>query len=265
MLIAQISDPHLRPQGALYQGLVDSNAMFEAAIRQINVLTPRPDLVILTGDVVDEGTAAEYAVAREMLSELQSPLLVIPGNHDEREAFRKSFADHGYLPKAGPLHFASGDYGPVRIVALDVTLPGLHHGLVDEGAAKWLDRTLAQEPARPTLIMMHQPPFSCGIPYVDEYQCRGGSRLAEVVSRYPAIERIVCGHVHRLMHVRFAGTMVCTAPSTTTAIALRLFENAEPASFIEPPGFLLHQWRPGTGLVTHLAPIGTFPGPMPFA
>jgi Icc protein len=134
MLIAQISDPHARPRDRLYQGLVDSNAIFEAAIRHLNGLTPRPDLVILTGDVVDEGTPAEYTVAREILSQLQMPFLVIPGNHDEREAFRESFSDHDYLPKTGALHFVSGGYGPVRIVALDVTLPGLHHGLVDEVA-----------------------------------------------------------------------------------------------------------------------------------
>jgi 3',5'-cyclic-AMP phosphodiesterase len=265
MLIAQISDPHLRPRGVLYQGLVDSNAMFEAAIRQLGGLTPRPDLVILTGDVADEGTLEEYAVARESLSHLSVPLLVIPGNHDERETFRQSFSDHAYLPTVGPMHFASGRYGAIRVIALDVTLPGLHHGLMDEGAAEWLDRTLALEPSRPTIIMMHQPPFACGIPYVDAYRCREGHRLADVVSRFSNIERIVCGHVHRLMQLRFAGTLLCTAPSTTTAIALQLSENAEPASFIEPPGFLLHNWRPGTGLVTHLVPIGSFPGPMPFA
>jgi Icc protein len=68
-----------------------------------------------------------------------------------------------------------------------------------------------------------------------------------------------------MMQLRFAGVLLCTAPSTTTAIALRLSENAEPASFLEPPGFLLHQWRPSVGLITHFAPIGSFPGPMPFA
>jgi 3',5'-cyclic-AMP phosphodiesterase len=55
-----------------------------------------------------------------------------------------------------------------------------------------------------------------------------------------------------------------TAPSTTTAIALRLAPQAEPASFVEPPALLLHHWRPGHGLITHFAPIGAFPGPLPF-
>jgi hypothetical protein len=67
------------------------------------------------------------------------------------------------------------------------------------------------------------------------------------------------------MQLRFAGTLLCTAPSTTTAIALRPFPTAKPASFIEPPGFLLHHWKADTGFLTHSVPIGAFPGPFPFA
>lgn len=264
MLIAQLSDPHLRPRNVLYQGLVDSNAMFEAAIRHLNSLSPQPDVVILSGDVVDAGMPAEYAVAREMLAAIRQPLLVIPGNHDEREAFRQSFSERGYLPASGPLHFVADQYGPVRIIGLDVTIPGLHHGDMDDAAVDWLENALSREPDRPTLIMMHQPPFASGIGYIDAYWCRHGERLAAVVARYPAVERIVCGHVHRFMQVRFGGTMLCTAPSTTTAIALRLAQNAEPASYLEPPALLLHHWKPDTGLITHLVSIGSFDGPLPF-
>ncbi|CAO3439592.1 phosphodiesterase [Azospirillum endophyticum] len=265
MIIAQLSDPHLQPHGVLYQGVADSNGMFRTAVEQINRLTPQPDLVLLSGDVVDGGTTAEYAVARELLEELQPPLLLIPGNHDEREAFRSSFADHDYLPATGPLHFNVRNRGPVRVIGLDVTIPGHHHGDMDDAAAAWLEETLASEPARPTLIMMHQHPFLSGIPYIDTYCCRRGERLAAIVGKYPAVERIVCGHIHRFMQLRFGGTLLCTAPSTTTAIALRLQPDAVPASHIEPPAFLLHHWAAGNGLITHMVPIGTFAGPFPFA
>lgn len=86
-----------------------------------------------------------------------------------------------------------------------------------------------------------------------------------MIARYPAVERIVCGHIHRFMQVRFGGTMLCTAPSTTTAIALRLDPDAKPASYVEPPAFLLHHWTPAVGLITHFVPIGSFRGPLPFA
>ncbi len=242
---------------------MDSNAMFAAALHHLATLSPRPNLVVLTGDLVDEGRDDEYETAREMLVDVQMPLLVMPGNHDGREAFRRAFADHAYLSGAGPLHFAVEEAGPVRIVGLDVTVPGQHHGLMDDAAVVWLEATLRRDPARPTLILMHQPPFTCGVPYLDAYTCRDGHRLAELIERYPAVELIACGHVHRVMMRRFANTLVCTAPSTTTAIALRLADNAEPASHIEPPGLLLHHWRPEAGMLTHFVPIGSFPGPLP--
>ena len=265
MLIAQLSDPHVRPQGTLYQDVVDSNAMFAAAIDHVNGLDPRPDLVLLSGDLVDKGEREEYAMLRQLLATLEVPYLVIPGNHDGHETFRQAFADHAYLPEGGPFNYVVADRGTVRIVALDVTLAGLHHGAVDEAGARWLDTVLSAEPKRPTILMMHQPPFESGVPYLDAYLCRDGRRLAEVVARHGCVERIVCGHVHRFMQLRFGGTILCTAPSTTTAIALRLRADAVPASHVEPPAMLLHHWRPEVGLVTHFVPIGTFPGPFPFA
>lgn len=269
MLIAQISDPHIRARGQLYQGVVDSNAMFAAAVAHLNALDPRPDLVLLSGDVVDAGSAAEYANALALLAALDIPCRVIPGNHDDRAAFHAAFtaAGHDYLPPSAeaPLHYVVDDFSPLRVIAFDVTLPGRHHGDIDDAALAWLERALAAEPERPTLLMMHQPPFATGIPYLDPYGCRNGAALAALVARHPAVERIACGHVHRFMHLRFGGTVLCTAPSTTTAIALQLRPDAKPQSYIEPPACLLHHWTEPQGLVTHLSMIGQFPGPYPFA
>ncbi len=103
MLIAHLSDPHVRPDGVLYQGVVDSNAQFAAAIAHVNALDPRPDLVLLSGDLVDHGHADEYAMLARLLAPLDVPVLAIPGNHDEREAFRQAFAGQSWLPAYGPI------------------------------------------------------------------------------------------------------------------------------------------------------------------
>ncbi len=264
MLIAQLSDPHLRPTGRLYQGLVDSNAMFERAIEQVNALDPAPDVVLVSGDLTDTGSASEYAVAREILATIRPPLLAIPGNHDDREAFRVCFADEAHVASTGALHFDRPDLGPVRIVGLDVTVPGQHHGDMDDETCSWLEQRLSLQADRPTIVMMHQPPFESGIAFIDAYRCRRGERLAGIIARHPNVERVLCGHIHRSMQLRFGGSLLLTAPSTTTAIALRLSADAEPASFVEPPAFLLHQWRPRVGLISHLVPIGAFRGPLPF-
>jgi 3',5'-cyclic AMP phosphodiesterase CpdA len=264
MLIAHLSYLHVRPAGVLYQGVVDSNAMLSNAVRHLNALDPRPDLVLLSGDLVDSGTAAEYQTLRDLLAPLEIPVRAIPGNHDDRERFRAAFAPDGYVPAAGPINYVC-DVGALRVVALDVTVPGLHHGQFDETAAAWLAAVLDGQRERMTLLMMHQPPFAIGVRYLDDYLCRGGEELARLLQRHPQVERVLCGHVHRHMQLRFGGTLLCTAPSTTTAIALDLRPDAEPQSNVEPPGFLLHHWRPDVGLLTHWLPIGTFVGPYPFA
>ncbi|TWT03215.1 phosphodiesterase [Reyranella sp. CPCC 100927] len=265
MLLAQISDLHVRPRGQLYKGVVDSNRLLQDAISHLHGLDPRPDLVLVTGDLVDEGDPAEYAMLRTLLAPCETPYLLIPGNHDSRDALRDAFAEHSYLPARGrPLHYVN-DAHPVRIVALDTTVPGSHHGAIDDTGLAWLADTLARERTQPTVIIMHHPPFASGIPYLDDYMLRDAVRLEEIVARFDNIERVLCGHVHRPIQVRWAGTIVCTCPSTATQIALRLRPDAAPASYREPPACLLHRWQPGSAMITHTSYIGHFDGPYPFA
>jgi 3',5'-cyclic AMP phosphodiesterase CpdA len=264
MLIAQISDTHVRPQGQLYHGVADSNRMLAQAIAHLHGLDRRPDLVLLTGDVVDKGHADEYAMARALLAELTIPYLAIPGNHDHRESFRTAFADQLALPASGPLHYCVDSY-PVRIVALDSTVPGAHHGAIDEAGLQWLQATLAADLAKPTVVMLHHPPFASGIPYMDAYRLLAPEGLAQVIQGFGHIEAVLCGHVHRQMLRRWAGTVVCSCPSTTTEIALRLQPGARPASFMGPPACMLHRWNAAEGMVSHLSTIGDFAGPFDFA
>jgi hypothetical protein len=95
--------------------------------------------------------------------------------------------------------------------------------------------------------------------------CREAEGLAAVIRRSPQVERVLCGHVHRALQLRWAGTLLCTSPSTVTQIALRLRADAEPASYLEPPACLLHHWRMNPGMITHVSLIGPFAGPFPFA
>ena len=264
-VIAQLSDIHVRPRGVLYQGLVDSNAMFARAIAALNRLNPVPDLVLITGDLTDEGSPEEYEALCELLAPLKHPFAVMPGNHDERDHLRRAFADHPWLPHEGELLYAI-DVGVVRVLALDTTVPGLHHGALSPASLIWLERELAMNVERPVVIAMHHPPFSTGIPYLDLYGLRDVDAFVDVVSRYDHIDRIVAGHVHRSMQTRVGRVPVLTCPSTTTQIALRVEPDAEPASYLEPPAFMLHRWgeHPRCA-VSHLCYIGTFEGPLPFA
>jgi Icc protein len=264
MLVAQISDLHVRPKGELYQGVVDSNRMLGDAIDHLHRMDRQADLLLVTGDLVDEGRPDEYLAVRDLLGRSRIPFLVIPGNHDNRDFLREAFADHKYLPAQGPLHYCVDDH-PVRIVALDSSVPGQHHGAIDDAGLRWLHTTLSNDPDKPTLIMIHHPPFLCGIPYMDTYRLVDASPLEAIVSSVTNVEVVVCGHVHRPMLKRWGGTIVCSCPSTTTEIALQLSPDAKAQSYLGPPACMLHLWTQSHGMISHLSHIGDYPGPYPFA
>ncbi len=263
MLIAQISDIHCRPPGQRYKDIVDSNQALRNAIAHLDRLDRRPDLVLVTGDLTDFGQPGEFESAHRILSGLQLPVYVMPGNHDDRGNFRAAFAADAYLSSDGPVNFCVDDY-PVRIIAIDSCVPGAHHGELGVETLDWLERHLNAAPQKPTIIALHHPPFVSGIPYMDQYRCLQADELGKIISRFTCIEAVVCGHVHRFMMRRWAGTVVCCAPSTATEIALKLQPGASPQSYLGPPGMLLHWWSPPHGLVSHLSLIGDFPGPFDF-
>ncbi|MBV9523049.1 MAG: phosphodiesterase [Alphaproteobacteria bacterium] len=264
MIVAQITDLHARPPGRLCNRVVDTNAMLARAMDAILRLRPAPDVVIATGDLVDAGRVEEYRVLRAALARLDMPVYLIPGNHDRREPLREVFADHAYLPAAGRLHYVIDEH-PIRLIALDTHIPGATEGEVGAEQRAWLDARLGEAPERPTIVFMHHPPFPTGIGHMDAINCTDGAALAEVIARHPQVERVLCGHHHRPIQIRWAGTIGSIAPSTAHQVTLDLRPGA-PARFqLEPPSFHLHAWMPGAGIVTHQAYIDEFAGPYPFA
>jgi 3',5'-cyclic AMP phosphodiesterase CpdA len=258
MIIAQISDLHVRPRGRTAYGDVDTNAMLERAVAAIRALTRVPDCVVVTGDLTDCGLDEEYAELCEILAPLPMPVFVIPGNHDRREALVAALGGrHDYLPRDGAFLQYAIDSFPVRLIALDSVIPGQTHGELCAARLAWLERCLAERQDSPTILFIHHPPFPTGIQAMDALGCRaGGDALATIVRRHPQIERVVAGHFHRPITVRWAGTIGYAAPSTAHQVALDLRQD-EPTRFVlEPPGFAVHTWRQDTGVVSHAVPIG---------
>ncbi|HEX6102375.1 MAG TPA: phosphodiesterase [Alphaproteobacteria bacterium] len=263
MLIAQISDTHVCPEGERLYGRIDTNAGLARAIETVNRLRPRPDLVLMTGDLAESGEVAQYRMLRRLLSRLEMPVYVMGGNHDSREGLRAAFSDHGYLPDGGEfLHYAA-DLGPIRLIALDTQVPGADGGALCAERLAWLESELTRSQERPTLIAMHHPPVPIGVDWLDRSNCANAEGLAAIVARHPQVERILCGHVHRAVQIRFAGTVVATAPSTAYQVALELGHDGEPHLIEEPPGFLLHRWH-GGALTSHVVPVGAFGAPQPY-
>ena len=263
-LVAQISDLHIKAAGRLSYRVVDTGAMLRACVQTLLSLRQRPDLVVVTGDLTDFARPEEYACLRDLLAPLPMPVYLIPGNHDDRDGLRAAFPEHDYLRQSARFVQYAIDAHPLRLVAIDTLIPGEAAGSLCEERLAWLDAALAARPDHPTLVLMHHPPFETLIGHMDRIGLSGGAALAEVIRRHPQVERVLCGHLHRPIQVRFAGTIACTAPSPAHQVALDLAPDAASQFELEPPAFQLHALVPGAGVVTHTGYVGSFAGPYPF-
>src|SRR5258708_30554427 len=124
MMIAQITDMHIRPRGKIAYGRVDTNAMLEAAVATLEALPRKPDLVIASGDLTDCGLAEEYAVLRDILESLSMPVYLVPGNHDRRAELFAEFGSDGYMKNDdGFLHYTIEGH-EMRLIRLHTVVPG---------------------------------------------------------------------------------------------------------------------------------------------
>ena len=263
-LLAQVTDMHVKAGGKLSYRVVDTETSLARCVAHLMKLPQVPDAVLFTGDLTDFGRPEEYDNLARLLRPLTMPCLLMPGNHDDPEVMRAKFPSHAYLrQRPGKLDYVIDDF-PVRIVALDSTVPKSPGGHLGDAQLQWLDETLAGAPGKPTIVALHHPPFWTGIGHMDKMPLANPSALEAVVSRHSHVERVVSGHLHRTIVKRFGGTIASTSPSPSHQVALDLDDDAASRFVMEPPAFQLHLWRAGTGLVSHTAVIGQFAGPYPF-
>jgi 3',5'-cyclic AMP phosphodiesterase CpdA len=263
MLIAQLSDSHVRPPGVLFADIVDTAAMLAAAIDAVLAFSPRPDAVLFSGDLTNDGEPEAYAAMAPVLARLPMPAFAIPGNHDNRDAMT-ALADVVELGAGGRYRHYASDLGELRLVALDSLVPGAAHGALCAERLAWLEAELDGAGDRPLLLMMHHPPGETGIVFMDRIGLRSSPELEVLLRRHAdRIQRIVCGHVHRPIFYRWLDIPVSVAPGVAHQVVLGL--GGDTAAFVmEPPGFHLHRWTAAGGLVTHHVPIGCYPGPYSF-
>ncbi|HTH60410.1 MAG TPA: phosphodiesterase [Paraburkholderia sp.] len=266
MLLAQISDLHIKAPGALAYRRVDTAASLARCIARLNALSPRPDAVIMTGDLADRGTPQEYAHLKSLLATLDLPYYLLVGNHDDRDALRDAFAERPELHVGGEFVQYAVDVGALRVLALDSVVPGQSAGSLDDARLDWLAAQLDAARGRPVIVALHHPPFDCGIAHMDAIRLAAdaSARLEALVARHPNVERVICGHVHRPMFVRFGGTIASAVPAPAHQVTLDLREHGPSAFSLEPPAFALHRYERQSGVVTHHAYVDAADGPYPF-
>lgn len=258
MIIAQITDLHVGFDGK-DQKCRNSQRLLPV-IYELNSMIQKPDLVLVTGDLVETGEKWAYEKLRSVLGYLESPYHLAIGNHDNREVFRTCFPE---VNTNGGFVQYSIDDGPLRVLMLDTLNDGLHGGAFCETRAAWLDQALAEKPDQPTLIAMHHPPINTGIAWMTASRDEPWvQRFEKVIDKYDNIRHVIAGHIHRTMFQKLGKTTisVCEAIAPEVKLELAPIDEARPDDrpliCDSAPRYSLHQWD-GETVTSHMAAAST--------
>jgi 3',5'-cyclic AMP phosphodiesterase CpdA len=213
-LLVHLTDLHLLASGLL-AGAVDPAARLRDALAALEGSGLRPDALVLTGDLAHDGEPAAYRLLRELVDPLAARLGAEVvwgiGNHDDRAAFGEILL--GEDPAApGPVDRVHR-IGGLRVLALDTTVPGAHHGGLAEGQLAWLAAQLAEPAPEGTVLAMHHAPLPCVQDLAVRVELRGQRALAAVL-RGTDVRAILGGHLHHSGFGTFAGIPVSVSGGT---------------------------------------------------
>jgi len=212
--VAHLSDPHLLAGGALQYGHVDTEARLTAALERLGRLEPAPQALVFTGDLADKAEPKAYLRLRELVEStaeaIGAQVIWVMGNHDERAAYSRHLFDVESEEPQDRVHDVAG----LRIVSLDSTVPGWHHGELRPAQLDWLAEVLATPAPHGTVLAMHHPPIPVPMMRIAEIiELRDQQPLADLVEGSD-VRAIIGGHFHFTSYSTFAGVPVSVASAT---------------------------------------------------
>ena len=232
MKIIHLSDPHITPPGTLLKG-IDPGDNLRAAIAQINTRHQDADWVMITGDLTHSGRPEEYQRFAELLAPLSRPWHAIPGNHDDRDAFRHRFPtrinpENDYLQQV--ITSEAGDW-----ILLDSLSPGHNEGLLCPRRLAWLKTRLRASAAKRIYIALHHPVLAVGLVHMDRIRLRDAQGLLDILTEDGRVKHLFFGHLHRPAHGVVAGIPWTCAPSTFYQLPFSLTEAKTPEPSLLAP------------------------------
>lgn len=242
-VIAHISDLHVTGDRARRQRIC-------AVVDHVNARADGIDVLVVTGDITDDGTPAQNDEAAEILGAARVPTLVIPGNHDRRPEFARALLDG---PTDLPLN-RSAVVGGVLYLMCDSTIPGRDDGWLSDASLEWMEQAIvAVGPDTPVVVCFHHPPVTLQMPFMDGIRQIGEDRLAALIARYPTVVGFLCGHAHTAAATTFAGRPLVVAPGVSATLKLP-FEGEGIVDESQPAGIAFHHID-GFRLITHFRSV----------
>ena len=221
-ILVHVSDTHFLRDGAALYGAVDTDQTVHRAFEQLHRSGIRPDAFILTGDVADRGEVDAYRRIRGIVeaaaAQWGAAIVWVMGNHDQREPFRTELLGETQSGGVGePVDQAPvdqvHDLDGLRIIVLDTSVPGYHHGEITDAQLEWLRAVLSTPSPRGSILALHHPPIPTPLPLMSVLELQDQPRLAAVLVGSD-VRAILGGHLHYSTQGLFAGIPVSVAAAT---------------------------------------------------
>jgi len=243
-LLVQITDTHVVERGTLLYGMADTARHLAETVSEINAMEPQPDLVLITGDLVEHPGPTTYSHFRDLIKPLRAPVYLMPGNHDCPEIMADFFRDTPWFPARPPHYQYVIEHNPFRILMLNSHYDNSELPYFGPRRLQWLDKALSKSD-QPTLIAIHHPPIRTGVGFIDMVGSEWYEGIAKVLERHPHVLKIICGHGH----LDLVGRLGSVPVQMSGAIAHQLIacRGADIAPSFDnvrvPP--MLHSWLDG--------------------
>jgi len=214
-VIAHVSDPHLLAERRLY-GVIDTHETLRNALTRLARLERPPQAVVFTGDLADRAEPKAYVKLREIVepaaAAIGAEVVWVMGNHDEREPYAREL--FGEAVTEDMTQDRVHDVAGLRVISLDTSVPGYHHGEISADQLAWLADQLATPAEHGTVLAVHHPPIP--VPMVraaEVIELHDQHLLAEVIAGTD-VRGVIGGHFHFSSYSTFAGVPVSVASST---------------------------------------------------
>ncbi|MCU1546615.1 MAG: phosphodiesterase [Homoserinimonas sp.] len=219
--LAHISDTHFLAGGERLFSSVEAENNLKQALHQLERSGIAPEALIFTGDLADHGLPDAYqrlrGIVEPVAQRIGAQVIWVMGNHDERLQYSAALFDEAgsSLPQDRVYNIKG-----LRVICLDTTVPGYHHGELEETQLEWLREELAIPAPHGTLIALHHPPIPTPLLWAMQMlELRDQDRLAAVI-KATDVRGILAGHLHYSTHSMFAGIPVSVVSATCYSLDL---------------------------------------------